>query len=344
MAKPRVHDNNFNLIRLIAAFQVMAVHALNHFEVDGFLVDVLKATPGVPTFFFISGYLICTSYKRIYLRGNTAFFTNRLLRIYPGLIACVLLSIAAVALTGYFQHKEIGVSRFLLWILGQTTIVQFYNPDFMRPFGVGVLNGALWTITVELQFYLLVPLLFHLIQRRPHALVAVFVASLGVNLFLHGFADGKALHIKLLYVSFAPWVYMFLFGFILAYYETLFGIVKRFQFRYLVIGYIASMNFIGNYTANAQNAINPVAFFFLGCLLLRLATTRLSLPPMLARFIDRSDISFGLYLYHMPVINILMFLGLFTAGVNIALAVTISLVAAIFSWYAVEKPALNYKK
>lgn len=344
MAKPREHDNNFNLIRLIAAFQVMAVHALNHFEVQGFLVDALKATPGVPTFFFISGYLICTSYKRIHLRGNAAFFTNRFLRIYPGLIACVLLSTAAVALTGYFQNKDIGVSRFLLWILGQTTIVQFYNPDFMRPFGVGVLNGALWTITVELQFYLLVPLLFYLIQRWPRALAAVFVASLGVNLFLHGFADGKALHIKLLYVSFAPWVYMFLSGFILAYHETLFGVVKRFQFRYLVIGYIASMNFIGDYTANAQNAINPVAFFFLSCLILRLATTRLSMPPKLARFVDRSDFSYGLYLYHMPVINMLLFLGVFSAGANIALAVTISLAAAVLSWYAVEKPALNFKK
>jgi peptidoglycan/LPS O-acetylase OafA/YrhL len=344
MAKLAEHDNNFNLIRLVAAFQVMAVHALNHFEVKGFLVDVLKATPGVPTFFFISGYLICTSYKRMHLRGNGAFFANRFLRIYPGLIACVLLSTLAVALTGYFQHKDIGVSRFLLWILGQTTIFQFYNPDFMRPFGVGVLNGALWTITVELQFYLLVPLLYYLIQRRPRALVAVVLMSLGLNLFLHGFADGKALHIKLLYVSFAPWVYMFLFGFILAYREVLFDVVRRFEFKYLIVGYIAAMNVIGDYTSNAQNAINPVAFFFLGCLILKLATMRLALPPKLARFVDKSDFSYGLYLYHMPVINMLLFLGLFTASVNIALAVALSLAAAVFSWYAVEKPALKHKR
>lgn len=338
------HDNNFNLIRLIAAFQVMAVHVLNHFELKGVFVDVLKATPGVPTFFFISGYLIGGSYQRTHHRGVGAFFRNRFLRIYPGLIACVLLATASVALTGYFRQNQVGMSQLLPWVIGQATILQFYNPDFMRSYGAGVLNGALWTITVELQFYVLVPLLYLLLKRAPRLFGAVFMASLGLNLYLHNLADGTLLWTKLLYVSFAPWLYMFLFGFLLAYQQTIAQSVRRLRFDVLLLVYIASMNFIGDYTSNAQNAINPLAFFCLACMILKVATVPLALPDRVASFLDRNDFSYGLYLYHMPVINALLFLGVFSVVTSAAMAVGLSLCAAAFSWYAVERPALRYKK
>ncbi|MDO9027819.1 MAG: acyltransferase, partial [Candidatus Roizmanbacteria bacterium] len=229
------HNNNLNLIRLIAALQVLVVHSVNHFGVTGFFVDFLKATPGVPIFFFISGYLIGTTYKKNHERGPMIFFKNRVLRIYPGLIMCVLLSTIAVALTGFFHDKDIGVLRFALWFFGQISVFQFYNPDFMRPFGVGVLNGALWTISVEVQFYLLVPLLFFLTDRRPRLLAVIFIISIAVNLFLRSHVENRALPLKLLAVSFLPWIYMFLSGFIVAYSDKLKGFVMRLNFIYILL-------------------------------------------------------------------------------------------------------------
>ena len=340
----REHDNNFNLIRLVAASQVMLVHALNHFEVKGVAVDVLKAVPGVPTFFFISGFLICTSYKRMRGRGNGAFFANRALRIYPALVTCVLLAVVSVWSTGYFDGRDLKPMSLVAWLVGQITFFQFYNPDFMRMFGTGVLNGALWTITVELQFYVLVPLLWFLIERRPLSLAAVFIASLATNLYLHGWADGRSLPIKLLYVSFLPWLYIFVFGFVVAYRDDAAEAIRRLRLPWLLLGYIAAMNFIGKYSDNAQNAINPIAVFFLGCLIIKVSTARLPVSRRLASFISRQDFSYGLYLYHMPVINILLFLGLFSAGVNIALVAAVSAAAAALSWYLVERPALGFKR
>jgi peptidoglycan/LPS O-acetylase OafA/YrhL len=146
-------SNNFDLIRLFAALQVVLMHGYSHLDiVDIGLSKVLSYFPGVPIFFFISGYLISSSYAN---KGNIFQYTiNRAVRIYPALIVCTLLSVLAVYLTGYFSSYKGGVSEFFLWILGQISFVQFYNPDFMREFGTGVLNGSLWTISVELQLYL----------------------------------------------------------------------------------------------------------------------------------------------------------------------------------------------
>ena len=66
--------NNLNLIRLLAAGQVMLVHGLNHLGFDGPLVMALKLVPGVPTFFFLSGLLIYDSYDRTNANGISAFF------------------------------------------------------------------------------------------------------------------------------------------------------------------------------------------------------------------------------------------------------------------------------
>ena len=104
------HDNNFNLIRLLAALQVAVVHVFNHFGYTFPGFDAIKVIPGVPTFFFISGYLIYQSYDRTRHKGMGAFFRNRILRIYPGLIACVLLATGAVWLTGYFSTHAVPAS------------------------------------------------------------------------------------------------------------------------------------------------------------------------------------------------------------------------------------------
>ena len=58
-------ENNFDAIRLVAASQVMVVHRMEHLHVSmPALRSVITAFPGVPAFFFISGFLISASWER----------------------------------------------------------------------------------------------------------------------------------------------------------------------------------------------------------------------------------------------------------------------------------------
>src|ERR1700746_3860251 len=149
--------NNFDLLRLAAALQVALNHSAQHLQAHsqgGVLFEVSSFFPGVPIFFFISGFLISRAFENNPVINE--FALNRILRIYPALICCLLVSVLMVWMTGYFSSVHLSVGSLLTWLLAQASIGQFYNPDFLRGYGVGVLNGSAWTITVELQFYLLV--------------------------------------------------------------------------------------------------------------------------------------------------------------------------------------------
>src|ERR1700694_2402149 len=160
-------QNNFDLIRLVAALQVAILHSASHLHIgpQSFpLLELLSLFPGVPVFFFISGFLISKSYENNPVLHEYAL--NRVLRIYPGLVLCLLLSLTMVWITGYFHTFSVPISDLLVWLGAQLSIAQFYNPPFLRDYGVGVLNGSMWTIAVELQFYVIVPILYGLLRLQ----------------------------------------------------------------------------------------------------------------------------------------------------------------------------------
>lgn len=336
--------NRFNLLRLLAAAQVLVVHSLNHLNYAGPLLTLAKAIPGVPVFFFVSGLLISHAYRRTQAMGLRAFFRNRALRIFPALWAVVILSAAMLFVIGFLPWSFALSPRFLVWMAGQSTVVQFYNPDFLRGFGVGVINGALWTISVELQFYLLTPLLVFLLKRAPAGFAALFLLSLGINVWLRFAPSGPALLQSLVYVSSLPWLYMFMSGIVAGLHlPRLKQFVARTPWVVWLALYAVAMIGVGNYTENASNAIHPLAFGLVALMVLKAAFPPVMRENAMTSFVQRNDLSYGLYLVHMPVINLLLHLEWSPAGWDIALVAGVSLLLALGSWFCIERPALRHK-
>ena len=147
------------------------------------------------------------------------------------------------------ETADAGVLDWGVLYLAKTTLVQFYNPDFMRAYGDGVLNGSLWTITVELQFYFLVPIIYALFklldsEALNFKLIALIILFLLINrIYTYIPAEyHKEIGYKLFRVSFLPWFYMFLFGLFVQknfdfFYKLLAGRVILIFILYCVIGY-----------------------------------------------------------------------------------------------------------
>lgn len=343
MNKFDFRTNNFNLIRFLAALQVVIVHGYEHFGIEygKWFIKILSVFPGVPIFFVTSGFLISASLERS--TSLTSYFQNRFLRIYPALWVCFIISVASIFI---FFSPDFTMKQFGLWALAQLTIGQFYNPDFLRGYGVGVLNGSLWTIPIEIQFYIFLPLLylfFNKIRWNNIVLLVMMIFLIGVSrYYINGYAESENTLIKLIGVSLPLYLYMFLFGVFL---QRKLDFVEKYlanKFLYLLSIYIvfvfisSSLGFI-----YGGNNINPLLAMLLALLTMSAAYTETSL---FSGFLKGYDISYGIYIYHMVFVNILVQTAMFSSSVNMLIMLTATIITALLSWKLVEKPALSLKK
>lgn len=343
--------NNFDFIRLIAALQVVFLHSVEHLNipVSEDIISFISLFPGVPIFFLISGFLISASYEKSH-GSIKQYFINRVLRIYPALWACFIFSLITVFI---FFEPSFNTKEFLLWCVAQLSFVQFYNPSFLRDYGVGVLNGSLWTITVELQFYIAIPILYFIASKFTKkvtnkrtllaSLALAFIAFIFANYIYQStsFTD-KSLLSKLYAVSLIPHLYMFLFGiFIQRNIHKISAFVENRFFVWLVIYSIVIP--ICNYfeLKTGGNYISLVPFLFLSALIISLAY---SFNGALGKSLHRNDISYGVYIYHMIFINIFVNKGYTESYYSLALIFLLTITFGILSWIYIEKPALSLKK
>lgn len=333
----RDRDNNFNLIRMIAASCVLISHAWP-LSGGGGGDEPLEALTGyslgkisVFIFFVISGFLIAKSYER-----QPSLFTwarARVLRLFPALIVVLVLTtlvlgplVTDLPLSTYFSQPETFLYVFRNLSLA---FLQFDLPGVFQtnPFSPAI-NGSLWTLFYEVVCYggvLVAGLLGALGNRWRMAagLTAFFVLYLLVNLpqladvvpfrlarlmFLGlPFAIGTAFYVWRDRLALHPAISV---GLIVAtvlvpggslFYEPLFMLALShtvFVLGYLPKGAVLNYNRLGDY-------------------------------------------SYGMYIYAFPAQQLAVHLfGPMSPVTNILLAFPVSLIFAILSWNHIERPAL----
>jgi len=333
---PPGRANNFDLLRIFAASQVMLSHAIAHLHVavPAAWMKMLYAFPGVPIFFVISGFLISASYERS--PGLGQFCRNRALRIFPGLWCCVFATVLVAELFGYsFLHAGA-----VAWMVAQLAGV-IYTPGFLAGFGTGSYNGSLWTIPVELQFYVTVPIVYWLLaRRREHAsawLAAGWLACVAVGFATSRYAaphGGEAPLGKLLRYSLMPHFFLFLTG----------VLMQRAGFQ--KVPWIAGKGlwWLAAYVVFRFNVSGAGASYVLSTLLLAVVTVSMAhtVPGASRRVLRGNDISYGVYIYHGLLINVFVELGLQGPAWLPCLLVCAYLVGYL-SWVMIERPFLRRK-
>jgi peptidoglycan/LPS O-acetylase OafA/YrhL len=335
--------NNFDMIRLLAALQVAVVHGYEHFGFEGgkWFIHFLFIFPGVPIFFVISGFLISASLERS--SSMNSYVQNRILRIYPALWGCFLFSIITVCLVFSLNAPLVD---FLKWIVAQVTIGQFYNPEFMRGYGVGVLNGSLWTIPVELQFYFFLPLIYIFFNKIKWNMIfiMIFILSLVIinQLYIEIKGVGDDTLIKLFGVTVIPYLYMFMFGVFLqrnlSFVEKYLANKVSIWFSIFLVSVATSYYFGANYSGNN---LNPILALLISFLTISMAY---SYTENFGNLLRGNDISYGVYIYHMVFVNLLVHLTVFSPEVNLIFMLICTVLTALISWKFIEKPALSLKR
>jgi len=332
----RERNNNFNLLRFLAATAVIFSHsyALTGHAADELLLKwsggaTYLGLLGVTVFFIISGFLVSKSF--VERRTLGAFAAARALRIYPALVAATLFSVVLAGALSTFPWREFLADPETLRFATRNSLgwrIQYFLPGAFldNPYPRAV-NGSLWSVPVELSMYVACAIagMLTLLRRRVW-FNTVFVAGFMIFTVLPDWwvLFPKTPHVRLLALAFAigalAWVNREAI--------SLSPWVAAAALLLLVI--------------NPGDLLRgPFSLVLLAYVLLTFA-----LHPMLrfAAFNRIGDYSYGLYVYAFPIQQALVSLKPDLDPLKLfALAFAATLALAMASWHGMEKSALGLK-
>lgn len=134
---------------------------------------------GVDLFFLITGFLLVLPWIRHAEAGlpppsARAFYRRRILRIVPAYwVHLLLLAVVFIPLVAGPDAWARAWRFYLFNFAMHAPLLHYTTPLTSASMSV---NGALWTLALEAQWYLLLPFIAPLFTRRPYLVAAVLVA------------------------------------------------------------------------------------------------------------------------------------------------------------------------
>ncbi|MBO3663531.1 acyltransferase family protein [Microbacterium stercoris] len=350
-ATPAARRNNFDFLRLLAATTVLVHHAVIHLDTNFLWHNEGNNwwfNGGVPLFFILSGMMVYRSGEKCRENGLPwrSFYANRALRIMPAIYVYIVVITIFFVATGAVAPAEVATPTYGAYVASNLLLAPVYTPPALSDYGVGVINGSLPTIPMEVSFYVIVPLLVMLIARLRWtvALALVFVvAAAGIVLYASvGGTEAQPMVWKVYGVTFLPYLWYFALGMfwtrawpkvIQSGWIALAAIVLYFVIDKIPVG--ADGSVITRAVAAIPLSYAAMWFGYKGPRFFSTITSRLG------------DLSFGTYIWHMIVVNALVFYGARNWPIDGTLLVlvvfVISIAIAFLSWRFVERPALSRK-
>lgn len=345
-------------LRALAAFMVLFFHI--HLQtLNALPQSILSKIPviqqghsGVALFMVISGFILA------HIVGNAEidvprFYLNRILRIYPLFIFIIAL--------GFFATRDPRpVSDGVEFLMALLPISNLYRLHY------GMYGGVLWSVAVELQFYLLFPLIYRQLRSAGWPAYVILLAALMSARAIVYFTTGSA-H-QLAYFSLFGGLDAFIFGFMAdAAYRKLDGRKLPVWLPILVfVGIVVLLDvafrrqslFVVDYNHLTPDGISKSALWIVWPTIQAASFGALIVSYLAAAPIDFGSkisdivawlgkISYSLYIWHtavqlmvMPRLQSATGIWLYVAGLFF---VAVCVIVAAVSYYVIERPFLAYR-
>ena len=305
----------------------------------------------VDLFFVLSGFLITgilldsrEAPSRFYYGG---FYVRRLLRIAPAFVALMLALTLAPGLTGQTPaaHQLLLSHEGWYWAFCANALVATYGWA-----GVIPQTAPLWSLAVEEQFYLLWPSVVRRLSPaqilRLGAVLIVSAALARVVLIRRGVSADT------LYVLMPTRADLLAWGAVLAALIRLpsgLAIIRRLLWPALIVAALwiiaVMLHFRSSYYWSRGMAMAGYPAVALGAACLVAIAILYDPAPLRFSWLTQiGKVSYGLYLWHMTGIAVLTPLVPSVGAGLIPLALLVSLVPTLLSWYLIERPLLALKR
>lgn len=326
-------------LRAVAVFLVLMFHGGIGLFSSGFI--------GVDIFFVISGFLI-TSIITSSLKNESfsfsSFYVRRLWRLQPALIAVVVITLL-IATVFYLPSDFINYAKSAKYTSLLTSNQYFAKSTtgYAAPDNAHLLLLHTWSLSIEWQWYLILPIVIFLLNRftsvRSFKAVTISIAIL--TLLLAFFLSDK--YPNKSYYFLTSRIFEFMIGSLLVVFNhekiklntkvaNVLGVISLFTIFYcatresIVIGY-------PDYYALLVSIASAI-LIMVGASTKNIASSVLSLPPLV--FIG--CISYSLYLWHWPIFAIGRYLGATDNTTFKIISFSLTFAISYLSYIAIEKP------
>ena len=332
------NKNCFDFLRFFFSANILLAHLceLSQNKSLEFLSNFCNSSISVQGFFVISGFLVAKSFKNT--PSIKEYFIKRAKRILPAYVVVLLFSALILSFFSRYNFLEyftdINVYKYLGW--------NFVFLNFMHPCLPGLfesnlmcaVNGALWTLKVEEGFYIVLPIIFYAINKSKKPFLVL--GSLYILSLLYWFVMDFYLNQPLLAKQLPGYLAYFATGIFLF---LNFEFVLRNKNKLLFMSVLLLM--ISHFFYFQIDVLYPAAFG----LMVIIAAYSL---PFLNNFGKYGDFTYGLYIYHFPIIQLFRQYDLFEKYSPILMAFSVILITlffAVLSWFLIEKRFLDrFKK
>ena len=341
-------NNNFNLIRMIAALAVIVSHSYalasgsRGLEPIKSLLGISLGAIAVDVFFITSGLLVTRS---LLVRTGIKFFiVSRLLRIFPALIISVLFCVILGAyLSSFSLHDYLKDPELLNFIFYNSTIILtdyqelpgvFYGAPLDRS-----VNGSLWTLPWELRMYVVligIGIISYLLKKTkstfPYAqVIIVCIAVSCTTLYLY-FHFNENFH----------WFYYKFFRFASAFFIGGSLYILR-KYVYLKISGLLITSLLIIFALYLDKRM----FFIVYILAMPYIVLCAAYIPQgkILKYNALGDFSYGTYIYGWPIQQTLAItvIGMTPTQMTICAGVIVIGLSAM-SWHYIEKPSMKLKR
>lgn len=338
--RDNVSNNNFDIVRLVLAIIVVLSHVRDLNNINSYFFSLFSGDFAVECFFVISGYLIIRSFKNNH--SLRKYILSRGMRILPMYYFSVLIFFFILFFTSHLSFSEYfnnGGGRYLFFNAIFLNFIQPWLPGvFVNNPHISAVNGALWTIKVEVLFYVFVPFFVLFVKKIEKYTLYTFllfiVLSISFRWLVSSYHD--VLHLPQQLENQLPSVLSyFLLGGVVNYLD-LSKIPKSFVFGMFSI---CSLYLLVNIKTDYEFILRPfvIAGFILPLCLQRILLV--NIPEKLG------DLSYGIYVTHFPLIQLLIALGFYNQlWIGLGITCLILFVVSFLSWHFIEKPALRFAK
>lgn len=359
----KYHFPSIDILRFFAAISVVVYHCIEHFSWSHFptkygMLWFQMGWMGVDIFFVISGFVISlAAFSQIDRNGERAFhrtfMAKRLCRIVPLHYLTLLIFIIFITPGVIYNNFTFNLLSHLFF---------FHNLSY---FSHGDINGVNWSLGAEMQFYLLIALLATCLRKCSiyKVIIPTLLITYSWRLFVIHHSDVQTpldiFHFFVWATQLPGMLDEFLIGYLIARFVRSEHATKIFAYKrtplILFVSFLSMLYFLLTiYLDKSSFWQFPFMVLFFrtlialtfGVLILFLCVLKVkkSIRIILTPFYYGGTISYGIYLWHFPVlISIKENLPLLNPSQSLFVTIFFTLVLSSLSWHFFEKKFLVKK-